>query len=393
MPEENPQIQQVDVPAALERSEVPAPSIVERPNVPASAILDDDDPKDPTEFLNQQVDKIKGQQPKRTADLPPRDGAGRFTKADEKAEEKAEKPTAPEPQAPDPNPATPTAPTPPAKIKIGDKEYTQEELAALLKKAEQPEPSAKPVEPQPAQPTAPQQPQTPAPTPEQIAKAEEEFTAQLVEKHAANIGVDAVSLEQILMGGEEGAAALTKLLQNVVARTILETRKNVYPELRERFEEVVQAITPLQQNYEMLERHATEQAFLSQYPEYADDLDTPRQVAEALLQRYPNEVRQMTREQFITEVERQTNLIKERSFKQWNPQFQGTWKDYVKAQKAQKAAPETTAPPAAPTPSPAPTPPPPAKPTVKPPGANSPGGSAAAGTLNWQKAVAGSLRE
>jgi hypothetical protein len=396
MPEET----KIDVGTAVSSGVVPdAPSTASTltTTVPASKVIGLDPGETVKGALKAADDRMKAQQPKRTVDIP-RDEVGRFTKPAAKPAAPAAKPAEPKPAEPA-TPAAPTAkpaePEPPKKIKIGGKEYTPEELEKLL----EPKPAAPaapaPKAPEPAKETA--APKADAPSPEQIAEAESRFVNDVAARMPVTVAD--TQLEGILVGGKEGAEALTKLLQSTTARAILEARKSIFEDLNPHLAQIHERIQPILQESEALQVTATEQLFLSKYPEYQDFLDDARLVAKTLVQQYPKEVQAMSREQFVAEVERQLDRIKQAEFQRWKqPTFTGTWKDWHKASKAAPATPTPAAPeapaatpPATPTPAAAPAAP--AKPTVRPPAANSPGTLVGGKTLDWQKSTARSLQD
>lgn len=375
----------------------PAPEIRPEPpaRVPASAVVSLDDGETPASVLEHAKAKIESRAPKKTVELPPRKDNGQFKKA---PASKAAAPAAAEPPKPEPakaaeppKPPAPAAAPAPAKpdpatekVKIGDKEYTRAELEEVLKKATQPPAAPAPKAEEPGQS---------GPTPEQRAAAEKRF----IDEMAAKVPVDVsdAQLEAVLVGGKEGASAFASILKAAVARAILATRESIYADINPVVSGLQEQIAPLlQQNVEM-ERTATQQLFVQKYPEFEGHLDDATMVAEELLKRHPNEVRAMSREQFIDEVARQTNLLKEREFKKFYPTYQGSWKEWVLSQKAQPVAqpPAPSPAPAPPSPAPAPDPAPP-KPKVLPPAANSPAAvTAGPKARDWQKSTAASLRD
>jgi len=193
------------------------------------------------------------------------------------------------------------------------------------------------------------------------------------------------ALEKILVGGKEGLVALNGLLKGVAARSILEARKSIYAELNPVVSQLSQQVSPLIHNNQQLERHATEMAFTSKFPEYSgENLATARYVAEQLVEKYPQAVLQMDRDQFLEEINRQADKIIDADFKRWHKDFTGSWKDWARSQAAPPApvAPAPAAIPAVKPSSP--------KPAAKPPSSNSPGNVSGA-PKDWQRGVAGSL--
>lgn len=373
-----------------------AAAIESMPTISAKDALGLDE--SPRETLEREEAKVKSQVPQEKMQ---RDENGRFVnpkkpaKKDKAAVEKpaVEKPADPAPAAavtPPPAPEPPK-PEPPKTVKIGDREFKIEELEKILAEKEKPQTASVPA-PAPA-PEPPKQP-----TPEEIAKYEADYINAMAAS-IADANVTEEGLEKILVGGKEGVAALQNVLKGIAARSVLEARKSIYSELNPVIQQMDQRISPLLQNNEQLERHATAAMFTSKYPEYTGEyLQTATEVAEQLLAQYPREVSRMSREQFIEEVNKQSDRILSAEFKRWNPNAQGTWRDWAKGQKATQVAPAaaTPSPAAAPAPAPAaPTAPSPSpaaspKPAVKPPAANSPGAVTGA-PKDWQKGVASSL--
>jgi hypothetical protein len=372
----------------IEQAEAQVPSnSITPPSISAKDALGLDE--SPRESLKREHDKVSAQVPKETM---PRDDSGRFVKPGKKGGETTKPSTPPEvkpPAAAAPvkpaEPAKPAEPQAPAKVKIGDKEYSVEELTALLNNKQQ---QARP-EPAPAPQAA--APAVKSQTPEEISALENEFITQL-SAGIPDVQLTEEALEKILVGGKEGIATLNGLLKNVAARSILEARKSIYAELNPVVSQLSQQVSPLIQNNQQLERHATEMAFTTKFPEYSgENLGTARYVAEQLVEKYPQAVAQMDREQFLEEVNRQADKIISEDFKRWHPSFTGTWKDWAKSQSAPPTAPAAlAATPAAPAPAPVPAKPTAPKPAAKPPSSNSPGNVTGA-PKDWQRGVAGSL--
>ena len=368
--------------------QVMAPPSPPSPTISAKDALGLDE--SPRESLKDEQKKLEQKGPKETM---PRDENGRFVNPKKGAKAPAA-PAAPkvtepakasEPAKPAPAPE-PAKPASPPKVKIGDKEYTTEELAKILEQRAQPQQAPAPKQ---EAPPAPKEP-----TPEELAQMEADFIAKCA-ADIADAPITEEALEKVLVGGKEGVAALQGLLKHVAARSILEARKSIYGEMNPVLQQFAQQVTPLIQSNQQLEVHATEVAFTHKYPEYSgENLNTARYVAQELARQFPQQVSQMTREQFIDEVNRQADKIISDEFKRWYPGYSGTWREWQQAQKAQQAAPAAAAPVATPAPAPkaaAPAAnPAPAKKPAAPPAANSPGAVTGA-PRDWQKGVAGSL--
>ncbi len=248
-------------------------------------------------------------------------------------------------------------------MSIKGKEYSVEELEKMLEaKATPPKPAPEP--PKPA-------PEPPKPDEAAIQKAENDFIAQV----APTVKVDLTpqEMDAVLAGGEEGIKALNSVLQRVAARSILETRKMLHPELSKAFENLQSAIQPLVQQDTEMRKYSTEQACLTKYPEFKSNIETARLVGETLLSNYPEEVAKMTPDQFIELVAQQTDAMLSTEFKRWNPSYAGTWKDWAKAQAVVGAVTPEAPAAAATSPTASPEPPKPAaKPAIQPPAGNSP---------------------
>ncbi len=278
--------------------------------------------------------------------------------------------------------AAPAPPAPPTKIKIGDKEYSAEELVAennrLAQDAQQRQ--------QQAAPPAPRS-QAPQETPEQVAARQAELVAreeQFVQNtsKAIDAPLTEAEVDLFLGGGPQAVEAFQAIRKRDMATAILQARKGIAEGLNPILEKIFQAITPLSQQQEHITRHNIKTQFIAKHPDFAKHVDLAEGVAEQLLQKYPQEVSQMGVEQFIGEVARQTDTILTNQWKRFNTA--GGWR--------QPAAPApgvaipvlaggSTTPPAVP-----------AAPRVKPPVANSPGAPAPGERPTWNKQVSATLR-
>lgn len=279
----------------------------------------------------------------------------------------------------------PVAPAAPSKVKIGDKEYTPEELAAHLKElsdlkaAPPPPPQAQPA-PEPDPDPEPQVAATPPPTPEEIAKREAEWIANTSQQ------LDAPMTEQevdtLLAGGEPAVKLMRSLRQRDMATSILQARKGIADALNPVIENIFKSLEPVLSQHETLQRYTVEQQFVHKHKDFAPHVDLARQVGEYLTKQYPDRVGKMSTEQFIDEVARQTDGILTAQWKRFNPSG-GTWRD---ANKPATPTPVVAAPAPAPAPTAPPTPPP-AKPLV-----GNPPQAAARQNLSWNQQVANSMR-
>ena len=379
---------EIDINAVDQTGVIETPLLPEVPTVPASALFGEDSIG---KALAEETRKIGGNQLKRTDDLQRDPTSGKFlpkegkTTAPAKHKAASVKPpgtTASTPAAPPPPkpaapaaPAQPATPPAPANIKVGGNEDREDELKALL------EPKPAPPAPPPAQPAAPATPQ--GPSPEEIKTLEAEW----VSKNAPNIpiAVDEATVEQIVLGGKDGAKALQTLLQTALARGVLSARQSMFEDLNPVLDQIHSVIAPVQQQFHQMERVAAQHEFFSTYPEFGgndQDKQLAQDVAEVLIAKHGDWVAKVDRKTFLAEVARQTDRIKEAEFRRWFPNFQGTWKDYQQQQKAAAAAPASAVP--APTPAP---------PKVRPMGSNSPAPVPSGGDMSKeaQKSIAASL--
>lgn len=299
---------------------------------------------------------------------------------------------APAVEAPAPAATAPVAE--PQKVKIGEKEFTAEQLAAQLKELEElkaraaaPSPEPEP-EPEPAAAAAPEV------TPEQIAQREKDFLKSTVE--ALDAPLTEQEVDTLLAGGAEAVKLLQSIRKQDMARAILEARKGIAAGLNPVMQSLFSNISPLVQHHEQLRAQLVEQHFLSKHGDFAPFVDKARSVAQELWKRFPQQVSKMSADQFCAEVARQTGTILDREWKSFHPNDSTSWRDVAKAAAATPAAAAAVAAAVAPAPAavaaPA-TPAVPKKPAVKPPVANPPVGGSFSGTPGgWQKGVAASLR-
>lgn len=359
------------------------PNVADRLSVPASALGLDTEM--PSNALPKPIADTPGPTgPSARADAAPPGPTGPAS-ATGPAAAPATGPAASPATAPAAAPATAPAEAP--KVKIGDKEYTTEELEKLLaERAKQNN--------LPAPTPAPAAPLPPAPTPEQIAEAESTWRDNFAKQEKIAYPTTEADVEVLLGGGKEAVEFFSKKLTEVTTRAVLLARKSVYADMNPQMEAFAKRIEPLFVNHEQVERVSTEQAFLHAYPDFAPHIATAKEVAEALLATYPQHVQKMTTQQFIATVSEQTSRILQADYKKWNPSATDTWQEAAKRQAASAAAPVTAAPAAVPPPTPAPAAATaPADPWKVAPVANPPASSPAHGAPDWNKSVAKSLQD
>lgn len=373
---------------------IPSVSLPTRQIVSAADALGLDEPS--SNALGAEFDRNKKNLPPETAGLPKPEPAAKPPAAKKPAKPAAEpKATAAKAEPAKPaepkKPETPAAPAEPKKIKIGGKEYTEEELAKILD-GPKPAPQAEPAKPAAPTPEPPKPPSA-----EEIAQAESKWVQQQAE--AFSVDLTPEQLESVLGGGEDGVKALKSIVATNSARAILQARKQIFEEVNRTLvpdlASLHQALNPLVENQQQLTAYTTEQLFASKHPAFKEHIDVARSIGQTLMQKYPDQVRQMDQQGFIDEVARQTDKYlteQYNRFRQPADRVESWAKHYAEEQaKAAQPAPPTPAP-AAPTPEPTPEPAP-AAPPVLPPGANPPAVSPSAPKGNFQKSVAHSLRE
>lgn len=293
----------------------------------------------------------------------------------------------PEKEDDEPVAAAPAAPAVPAKIKVGDKEYTADELIAENKRLAD-EAKARIA----AAPAAPAEEPAPAPvlTKEEIAQKEAAFMDALAPTLAAPLTEN--ELDTILAGGKGAIEVMTRIRQKDMALAVMQARKGMAQVLDPIMTNVFNTLNPLAAAHQELQRYNIEQQFTSRHKDFTPHLPTARSVATELARKYPKEVAAMTHDQFIDEVARQTDVILTNEHKRWFPTGDGNWRASGVPAPAALVAPVAPAPaaPAAPVISPAPTAPAPR--AARAPAANSPSGTPAGGTVPWQKSVAATLR-
>lgn len=296
------------------------------------------------------------------------------------------------PSAPVATPEVPNTPAQPSKVKIGDKEFSVEELEAALREKEELDrklAAAQQQQTQP-QPQPPAPPAPPAPTAEEIAQKEAEWIAATANQFNADISEQ--DLEAILNGGPDAVKTFKAIRQRDMASAVLHARKGIAEALNPILERVFNSLQPVIEQHDQVQRYTVTQQFVAKHKDFEPHIDLATQVAEKLMEQYPAEVKKMSTDQFLDEVARQTDSILTR---EWNRFKQpGTWRD---AHKKPATAPAPVSsqpqqPPAAPAAVQTPTAPPapPAAPALKPLVGNAPQPSAA-NRKSWNQQVAASL--
>jgi len=287
-------------------------------------------------------------------------------------------PAAPAPAAPETTPAA----TSPAKVKIGDKEYSPEEIAARIAELEKAALSTMPQAPTPAAPAAPAAEAPKPKTPEEIKAAEDKWISEAASQF--QIPVTEAELDTILAGGKDAVKALAAIRSRDIATALLAARKDISALIGPHLEQLQNQVVPLVGHYEQIQRYAATQEFVKEYPDFAPHVDLAVQVAEQLIDRYPEQFSALTDAQRRAEVARQTDLILSQNYKRFNPAATGTWRDAVKAAAPAAPAPAAAAPPAPAAPLP---------PAVKPLASNPPSSQGGAVSPDFQSSAAKALRK
>jgi len=209
----------------------------------------------------------------------------------------AKKPAAPAPAAP-----APPAPAPVAKIKVGDKEYTPEELAAKIAKADAPPTAPIP----PAAPATPAAPAAPDTTAEAAAKQKHlDYLTELtngIKLEDDGIILNEEEWDKILSGGPDGVTAVKALLSRQSAATELRTRKWLEENLNPILDNLHKSLSPIQQAQQQMQSDQWKNGFEAANPDLKGRDQLREATREALVKHYPQDVAKMTQEQFDTEV-------------------------------------------------------------------------------------------
>lgn len=237
----------------------------------------------------------------------------------ETPEQPAETPETPEQQAP----YVPLDELP-DQIVIGDRVVTKDQLAALIKSGVLADPNQQQQAPQPSD--RQHQPQE-QPSSEERIRQRQEAEAAAIQEISSSVPLadaDESTIEAILAGGQEAVTAFNNMRRQDAAHAVLEARKWVADNFNPIIQSMHQAIQPLVHQQGEVERYQAQVEFLEQYPDYKPHVEQARQVAEQLMQRYPDQVQQMDRQTFFAEVARQTDGILQTQYAQWGGQ--GNWR-------------------------------------------------------------------
>ncbi len=183
--------------------------------------------------------------------------------------------------------------TEPKKVKVGDKEYTEDELKAALEGKPAAAKDLK-VDLQQKQETKPVEK-----TADQIAQdqaKQKEMERQFLDgaSKAIDINLDEKTLDTILTGGPDAVKSFVSALRETAARAVLAARRDIIATLTPS----LNALDQLNQAHVQQENTRMETALFAAHPHLQDHADLTRQHAWALVKEHPEEVAKMTEEQF-----------------------------------------------------------------------------------------------
>lgn len=196
------------------------------------------------------------------------------------------KTAAPKPEAKKPAAKTedPAAVVAAPKIKVGDKEYTQEEITAAMAK----KPGTSVVKPE-AEPVK-------APTPEELeaqrvagVKQENDWVGKVAKNF--DVTLDEPTMDKILTGGPEAVAALKNVIQEIGARAVLLARKSIFADFEPQMKSLQDSIQPLSQARLDAEDEKEWASFSEEYPELASRRPMVEMVMASLVENQPDHLR------------------------------------------------------------------------------------------------------
>lgn len=193
-------------------------------------------------------------------------------------------------------------PAAPAKIKVGGKEYTQEELEQKFAAADKP--VVKPVVTDtPKEPTAEEKE---AKVKETKAK-DEEWIAGAAK--AIDATLDETTLDTILAGGPDAVKKMQELRQTDMARSILAARKSMYADLQPLLDDIRTRQAPLvdQQMKDADEKEWN--TFSTDNPELTRYRKAVEAIGHAMVEREGSRVKTLTMDQFRAEVATRTKQM------------------------------------------------------------------------------------
>lgn len=264
-------------------------------------------------------------------------------------------------------PATeaPKAEETPAKVKVGGKEYTPEELEELVSRANKPKEEE--ANPQPKAPEAPK-----AKTQEELqaeAKYQRQVEENFIQQHVNAVDLSRTGLQLsekemdiINDGGAPAVALLNDLRKRDTLHAVLIARKSMANDINPIIEDFRNTMAPIVQQQREIAAYENEQKFYESNPDLKAHAKIVRTVAQGIGEKYPDWARQASQEDYHKAVADQAR--------------------YVMREFGINAAPAANPEPVAPPHQPAQALPPAVvpkvvakTPTVRPPAANAPGGT------------------
>jgi hypothetical protein len=171
----------------------------------------------------------------------------------------------------------------------------------------------------------------PAPAPEPAAETPEQLRDRQtawVSEYAPHLVADLTEaqMDNILAGGPEAVSTLNKVRQTDMARAVLEARTSIYHEINPVISEISRGVGVLLQEHINIQRFNIETQFFGKYPDMSTQRDYCNQVADYLLQTYPEQCSKLQPDQFIDYLHGETSKLLDAQAKRVG--F-ASWKDAV----------------------------------------------------------------
>lgn len=257
----------------------------------------------------------------------------------------------------DPDPAAKEAPgakEPAPKIKVGDKEYTEEEIQALLNGRQEPNAPEELVRQQPQELTPEQIEQQKQAIREQETKF---ITDQLDQLDLSTMGIEFNEelYEKMLNGGQEGLDTFLDTMKRFQLHSLLMARKAAHHDLQPKLQELEHQLTPIARAEQQRHYEASVGRFKENFDHLEPFMGLAEQIANGIRNQYGDWARSVDEQTFFSEVAKQT----EAHLDKWNVPYQksGAPLEAKPAPQAKEPAPKSPAEPAKPS---APRPPVPA---------------------------------
>lgn len=163
-------------------------------------------------------------------------------------------------------------------------------------------------------------------------------------------------MEEIMVGGAEGAAKLEQVLRQNAAASELASRKSILNDIAPAYDAITKQVQTLIQAQQRATQEQVEVRFFSapERTDYRQHADLCRKAAEHLAREFPNEVSNMSEEEFFSEITKQVDYNLTRQAQALFGQGVTDWRQ-LRQQFAQPAAAPApaTAPASVPAPAPA----------------------------------------